>query len=219
MSTPCQLIAGSVSVKSNFEEKMEKLKTEKKMKTCSKCPYKGINVNMERHMERHHKACPYCLYETENASVKLNIHIKENHPDLDPIESDDDSVPNYPTEICRVCSKLIPSDYYGKHYQSNHNQCNFCTFFTKDFKDNLNNHLLSVHPEKVSESNPHWIETRPKFKNKKVCCPHCSRYFKKSIIFKHMKLHQVKCPICQSVQATKEILKEHIKTNHPDNIE
>ena len=33
------------------------------------------------------------------------------------------------------------------------------------------------------------IMTRPKFENKKVCCPHCSRYFKKSIIFKHMKLH------------------------------
>ena len=52
--------------------------------------------------------------------------------------------------------------------------------------------ILSVHPEKISESNPHWIETRPKFENKKVCCPHCSRYFSKSSIFKHMKLHHLK---------------------------
>ena len=217
MSTPCQLIAGSVSVESNFEEKMEKLPTQKKMETCSKCSYKGIKFNVLRHMESHHKACPYCLYETENASVNLNTHIKENHPDLDPIEYD--SGPNYPTRICRVCSKRVPDSYSAKHAKSNHEKCNYCTFFTKDFKDNLNNHLLSVHPEKISESNPYWIETRPKFENKKVCCPHCSRYFKKSSIFKHMKLHQVKCPICQSVQATKKILKEHIKTNHPDNIE
>ena len=115
---------------------MEKLKTEKKMKTCSKCPYKGINVNMERHMERHHKACPYCLYETENASVKLNIHIKENHPDLDPIEYD--SGPNYPTYICKVCSKRVPDSYRDKHTKSNHERCDFCMFITKDFKDNLN---------------------------------------------------------------------------------
>ena len=216
MSTPCQLIAGSVSVESNFEEKMEKLPTQKKMETCSKCSYKGIKFNVLRHMESHHKACPYCLYETENASVNLNTHIKENHPDFDPIES---SGPNYRTYFCHVCSKRVPESYSSKHCETNHEKCDFCTFFTKDFKDNLNNHLLSVHPEKISESNPHWIETRPKFENKKVCCPHCSRYFKKSIIFKHMKLHQVKCPICQSVQATKEILKEHIKTNHPDNIE
>ena len=137
-----------------------------------------------------------------------------------------ESVPDYPTFVCDVCSKPVPRSYKFQHNTTNHRRCCYCMYFTKDFKENLNDHLLSVHPEKVSESNPNWIESMPKFKylnrkfeNAEVCCPHCQRFFKKTTIFKHLKVHQVKCLICQSVQATKEELNEHMKTNHTENIE
>ena len=123
---------------------MENRPAEKKMRKCSKCSYKGTKFNVSRHMKVH-KQCPYCEYETENASVKLNIHIKENHPDFDPIES----VPDYPTFVCDVCSKPVPRSYKFQHNTTNHKRCCYCMYFIKDFKENLNDHLLSIHPESL----------------------------------------------------------------------
>ena len=138
---------------------MENRPAEKKMRKCSKCSYKGTKFNVSRHMKVH-KQCPYCEY--ENSSAKLNIHIVEKHPDLEPLES----VPDYPTFVCSRCPvhKRIACSHRTKHFVSNHKKCMNCDFYwTKHFKENLNDHLLSVHPEKVSESNPHWIESRPRF--------------------------------------------------------
>ena len=168
-----------------FQETMEKLPAEKKIEKCGKCSYKSSDKsNLSRHMKSVHKPCPYCEY--ENSSLNLDIHIKENHPDFDPIEY----VPYNLTYECHKCSlhsvsKHVPRTYRDKHFKIYHGKCPICGYFTKDFKDNLNDHLLSVHPEKVSESNPDWIESRPKLKNAEVLCPHCPRFFKKNIIFKH----------------------------------
>ena len=177
---------------------------DKKLK-CSECSMKCLKRNLTKHMDNAHKPCPYCEYNTKIGTENINNHIKDNHPDLDTIELDKPDQTD-----CYICSSKMSKYYLKTHMKINHKKCQYCEYLTKNSKEKLMHHIIFVHPDKVNKSD---LEVK-----KLIKCQYCPRKFKRATLIKHIKaVHfYVQCPVCNSVQQTKENFEEHMKSNHPE---
>jgi KRAB domain-containing zinc finger protein len=162
---------------------------------------------LKLHLAAHKYNCLHC----DNNYTKLlalNEHVKEEHPDEWAKNPEADINPE---NRCDLCDKVFewPSALKAHMAWHNKHKCSFCdaTFPRLTMVDD---HIKTDHPQ-FSKS-----ETAVKAENR---CHLCDKVFAfPSVLKVHMAQHNKhKCEHCDAGFLRWDLLREHIKTDHPEN--